>query len=70
VSLKIVEYADEIVPGVRRPEEASTGRHAELLKTAMAEAATLPEAAQDEIGRGLLTYIEKLRSSRRVALGI
>jgi Arc/MetJ-type ribon-helix-helix transcriptional regulator len=33
----------------------------ELLKTAMAEASRLPEAAQDEIGRELLTYIEQLR---------
>ena len=33
----------------------------ELLKTAMAEASTLPEAAQEKIGRELLTYIEKLR---------
>ena len=33
----------------------------ELLETAMAEASTLPEAAQDEIGRELLSYIERLR---------
>jgi hypothetical protein len=32
----------------------------ELLKTAMAEAERLPAAAQDEIGRELLTYLEKL----------
>jgi hypothetical protein len=31
----------------------------ELLKTAMAEAASLPEPTQDEIGRELLAYIEK-----------
>ena len=33
----------------------------ELLKTAIAEVTTLPDAAQDEIGRELLTYIERLR---------
>ena len=33
----------------------------ELLKTAIAEVSTLPDAAQDEIGRELLTYLEKLR---------
>jgi hypothetical protein len=32
----------------------------ELLKTAMAEVELLPDAAQDEIGRELLTYLEKL----------
>jgi hypothetical protein len=32
----------------------------ELLKTAMAEASRLPEAAQDELGRELLVYLEKL----------
>jgi hypothetical protein len=33
----------------------------ELLETAIAEASTLPRAAQEKIGRDLLTYIEKLR---------
>jgi Arc/MetJ-type ribon-helix-helix transcriptional regulator len=33
----------------------------ELLKTAMAEAELLSDTAQDEIGRELLTHIEKLR---------
>jgi hypothetical protein len=33
----------------------------ELLETAIAEVSTLPEAAQQKIGRDLLTYIERLR---------
>jgi hypothetical protein len=33
----------------------------ELLETAMAEASTLSDTSQDEIGRLLLNYIEKLR---------
>lgn len=34
------------------------------LERALAEAATLPEAAQDQIGRELLAHIEKLRALR------
>jgi hypothetical protein len=35
-----------------------------MLERALAEAATLPEAAQDRIGRELLAHIEKLRRLR------
>jgi hypothetical protein len=31
------------------------------LERALAEVATLPEAAQEEIGRGLLAHVEKFR---------
>jgi predicted transcriptional regulator len=34
------------------------------LERALAEAATLPEAAQDQIGREVLAHIEKLRALR------
>lgn len=34
------------------------------LELAMAEAAKLPEAAQEQIGRELLAHIEKLRTLR------
>ena len=34
------------------------------LERAFAEAASLPEAAQEEIGRQLLEHLEKLRSLR------
>jgi hypothetical protein len=34
------------------------------LERALAEVATLPEAAQEKIGRDLLAYLEKLRSLR------
>jgi hypothetical protein len=39
-------------------------RMTKTLERAMAEAAALPEAAQDKIGRDLLTYLAKLRSLR------
>ncbi len=35
-----------------------------MLELAIAEAASLPEADQEEIGRSLLTHIEKLRALR------
>ena len=34
------------------------------LERALAEAAALPEAAQEKLGRDLLAYLEKLRSLR------
>lgn len=34
------------------------------LERALAEAANLPEAAQEKLGRELLAYLEKLRSLR------
>jgi Arc/MetJ-type ribon-helix-helix transcriptional regulator len=35
-----------------------------MLERAIAEVATLPEAAQEEIGRELLAHVEKLRQLR------
>ncbi len=35
-----------------------------LLKDAVAEAATLPDADQEKIGRELLAHVEKVRSLR------
>jgi hypothetical protein len=39
-------------------------RMTKTLERALAEVATLPEAAQEKIGRDLLAYLEKLRSLR------
>jgi hypothetical protein len=40
------------------------GRMTKTLERALAEVATLPEAAQDRIERALLAYLAKLRSLR------
>ena len=37
---------------------------AKVLKDALDEVATLPEADQEKIGRGLLSHVEKLRRLR------
>jgi len=37
---------------------------AKVLKDALDEVATLPEADQEKIGRGLLSHVEKLRQLR------
>jgi hypothetical protein len=40
------------------------GHMAKVLKDALDEVATLPEADQETIGRGLLSHVEKLRQLR------
>jgi DNA mismatch repair ATPase MutS len=45
--------------------EAGMSQMVKTLENAVAEASTLPEADQEEIGRQLLSHIEKLRLLRQ-----